>query len=223
MVISDVIEGLQRVFPTYAERIGTMAASYQRVLGDLGEAELRRAWENTIDRWAKSFPPMPADFATQRPAAPSKEESSFSEAVRTTRTAQTERRRLVDRTLEAYADTMAAYAKAFAPSWARDISAKIRVAGGDVYRSCAVFKIERMAWPLAVETARTGRGYQHVEMTPADWQDIQEHAETRLRAWGGRTIPDVTRSPSAYEIEQRERLNELARARYGEAREEGAA
>jgi hypothetical protein len=186
MIVSDVIEGLQRAFPKDVERIKTMVGSYQRVLGDLGPAELKRTWERTIDAWPKSSAPMPADFGANRPSPPpSKAELRACEAVRLTDAARAEQRKLIDRTLQAYADTIRANAEAFAPGWRREIRNKIVVTGADLYRAALAFVLERRTWPLAVETAKSGSGYAHVDLTDADWEEVRERAESRKSGWTG--------------------------------------
>jgi hypothetical protein len=222
MQISDFITALRQSFPAHAEKITALAGSYQRILGHLEPDQLRRVWQQTIDRWTKSVPPMPAEFGEHRPQLAKEDENGIQERLRQTKAAEDESKRLIDRTLEHHAPTLDAYAKAFHPDFRREtailaIGGTTVVTGADIFRTCALFLIRRKAWPLACETARTNRGFAHVELTPADWQQIHEHAETHVRGWVQKTIRRSVERASDRQKAQLQRLAEQWRGGTQEA------
>jgi hypothetical protein len=222
MQFAEFIDGLNKMFPTQRERIDAMIGAYRRVLGDLSPPDLRKTWEATIDRWKSGFPPMPAEFADHRPPRvkpATDQENQVYERLQLTKVAEVEKKRLVDRTLEHYAETLNAYARDFHPDFKREV-ATLRshgqhyVTGPDIFRHCALYLIQKRAWPLACETARSNRGFAYVELGHADWQDIHAHAETRINGWSQKAVLATGIRVTARHAEQ---LRQLAKAHHGEA------
>jgi hypothetical protein len=213
MTLPELITSLTKAYPDHRSRIEAMLGSYKRVLGHLDPEQLHRVWQQTIDRWARSTPPLPADFAEHRPQSAKGEDDKVYERLQLTKIAEVEKKRLIDRTLQHYAETLDAYAKAFNPDFKRETMLLASygptvVRGADVFRNCALFLIDRKAWPLASETAATNRGFAHVELSDADWQQIHEHAETQVRNWVQQKA--IVRSAPRESDRQKAQLQRLA-------------
>jgi hypothetical protein len=202
---------LIRMFPKYAAEIDAWTNAYKRVLGMLGPTELRQTWQATIDTWQRTIPPKPADFAAHRPAVgrePNPEAAAQIRQMQITNAAHVEQKALVDRTLQAYAETLSAYGRQLGdlpPVY----SGSIVLRAPDFLRTAFVFLVKRKAWLLAVDTAKGGTPYAHVEIGPADWQQIVEHAETMSRS-GGNAGRALQRKPNPLDEQRRAEMRRRA-------------
>jgi hypothetical protein len=184
MRIADAIIELQRRFPRHAEEVAAWADGYARALGHLDATRLAECLNRTLDAWAKSIPPKPADFAANVPArqrlsdgAPPPEGGGAR-----TRRAHAERDRLVRDTIAAYADHIAAAAsrigiEASALSWAL---ADVLVRGSDVVHEDGTRERIEGAWEIAQRTLDATR-VQVMTIRPEQWLAARELAESRLR------------------------------------------
>jgi hypothetical protein len=209
--LSDAMAALVRMFPKYAAEIDAWTNAYKRVLGTLGPADLQQTWQATIDAWSRSVPPKPADFAVHRPAAaraPNPEAAAQIRDMRITIAAQAEQKALIERSLKAHAETMAAYSRQMA-SLPTIYAGSISVNAADMVRSAFVFHVKRKAWAVAVETARGGPSIDHIDLVHADWATICQHAETMPTA-GGNAARAAQRKPNPFDEQRRAEMRRRA-------------
>lgn len=219
--LSDVLLALCKMFPRQAAEIDAWTASYARVLGNLTGEELRRAFHGTIDTWTKTSAPKPSDFRVNVPVSTRPRDPQAAAQIRAneiTRAAHSERDALVDRTLKAYADTIAAYGREFA-NYPSDQVGSAVVTPADCVRAAVVLRVKNKAWPLAVETAGGGTPYAHVDLSPADWENIRQHAETMCRNNGGNAARALHTRPNPWNEARRAEM--IRRAEEWRQRHEG--
>lgn len=216
--LPDALEALIRMFPKHAGEITAWTASYARVLGSLTGDSLRQAFHVAIDNWQRSSPPKPSDFRAFAPTA-AKVYDPAGDAQRrmlqVSRAAHVEKAALIDRTLMAYTETIAAHAREIANLPSVHVGS-IVVTPADCLRTATVLHVRKKAWPLACETARGGTPYAHVEIEPSDWQSIREHAETMCLHSGGNASRALQSRPDPRAEARREEMKRRAEEWHGD-------
>lgn len=81
MKVDALVTDLMAKFPRHADEIEGWTPSFVRVLGDAEGPRLKRAYELTIDRWDKFFPPRPTEFLPNLPAARSSDRADVAAAL----------------------------------------------------------------------------------------------------------------------------------------------